>query len=319
MAIQHSKALSAVGIVGIMCMIYETMVGTGVWAMDIAHVNFDATEDSVDYAVVSATPQMQKWIGGRDAKRLFAQAVTLVSEDYEATVVDLKKNWMYDKTGQLMRRVENFVGKTFSHWNKLASEVLELGTATLTYDGANFFSTSHSFGDSGTISNNVSNSEVAALDVASTAAVTTAEAADIIYGLLHHFHTFKDDAGEPIHEDLQSIIVMVPTAMGSAFRQAAQAQIVTDGVGSRDNPLARDGVRVRVIVNARLTSSTVLYAFADNGDPALILQQRGMPMFSDKAEGSDFEHDTNQWEFGVTSERAVGLFCWQAAIRATIS
>ena len=226
---------------------------------------------------------------------------------------------MYDLTGMLNRRLENFVARSIRHWDKLATEVIELGGSTLTYDGANFFSASHSLGDSGTIKNLVTASEIATLNVASTSAVTTAEAADIIFDLLTHFQTFKDDQGEPIHEDLNRMMIMIPPQMGRAFIQAVKANVITDSNGSRDNPLANAGLEIVVKVNVRLTSSTVLYAFALNGDPALILQQRGDVRMTSKAEGSDFEHDHDEWEFGMSAERVAGLFCWQAAIKATIS
>lgn len=318
MATKTTKALSSVGIIGMMLSIMEVMTVTP-WSFDISHQNFDATEDTIEYATASATPAMKRWIGGRDAKKLFAQSIELKSEEFETTLYDKVKNWMYDKTGMLSKRLQNFVGRSYTHWDKLASEALELGTSALTYDGAAFFSASHSTGSSGTIKNLVTASEITELNVADTAKVTTAEAADIIYALVDHFQSFKDDVGEPIHEGLNRVMIMVPTRMGKAFRQAIAAQTITDTNGSRDNPLANGDLEIIVRVNVRLTSTTALYAFALNGDPALILQQRGEVKMTSKAEGSDYEHDTNQWEFGMSSERSVGLFCWQAAIKATIS
>lgn len=318
MANKPSKALSSAGIVGIMLAIMESVAGTP-WAFEISHQNFNGDLETVEYATVSATPAMRRWIGGRKAQTLFAQSITLKGEDYEDTLVDKIKNWVYDRTGLLRKRLANFIGMSVKHWNKLASEALELGETTLTYDGANFFSASHSTGSSGTIKNLVTSSTVAALDVVSTSSVTVAEAANIIYGLYQHFLTFKDDQGEPIHEDLEGVMIMVPPIMSAAFKQAIVSTVIVDGSTSRSNPLVGSDFTVRIVSNARLTSNTVLYAFALNGDPALILQQRGDVEPSAKAEGSDFAHDTDQWEFGIKAERAAGLFCWQAAIKATIS
>jgi phage major head subunit gpT-like protein len=318
MTLSTTKKLSSVGIIG-MILSFLTVTPKTPWAFEISHQNLNAMEDSVEYATASATPQMRRWIGGRDAKKLFVQSITLKSEPFEATLVDFVKNWVYDKSGLLSKRLQNFVGRSITHWDKLATEALELGTSSLTYDGAAFFSASHSTGKSGTIKNLVVAADIAELAVVSTTAVTTAEAADIIYALLAHFQTFKDDQGEPIHEDLDSIMVMVPAKLHKVFSQAATAKIITDTVGSRDNPLLNSGITVRVVANVRLTSNVAIYAFALNGDPALILQQQGDVKPSSKAEGSDFEHDTDQWEFGIKADRTAGLFCWQAAIKATIS
>jgi hypothetical protein len=313
-----TKKLSSVGIIG-MILSFLAVTPKMPWSFSISHQNLNAMDDNVEYGVASATPQMRKWIGGREAKQLFAQSLTLRSEPFEATVVDWIKNWVYDKTGLLSTRLQNFVGRSITHWDKIATEALLLGETSLTYDGAAYFSASHSTGSSGTIKNLVTASEVPALNVASTSSCTTAEAADIVWGLLAHFQTFKDDAGEPIHEDLDSILIMVPAVQYKSFAQAATAKIITDGVGSRDNPLMNSNITVKVVANVRLTDATKLYAFALAGDPALILQQQGEVVPSSKAEGSDFEHDTNQWEFGIKADRTAGLFCWQAAIKATLS
>lgn len=312
-----AKKLSSVGIIGLILSIMNVATRTP-WSFAISHQNFNAQDDSVEYATASATPQMQRWIGGRKAKKLFAQSVTLRSEPFEATVVDWIKNWVYDKTGLLSKRLQNFVGRSMTHWDKIATEALLLGETALTYDGSAFFST-HNTGASGDIKNLVTATEIPELNIGTAAKATTAEAADIIYGLLAHFKTFKDDQGEPIHEDLMELLVMVPAVQYKGFSQAATAKIITDGVGSRDNPLINSELKITVVANTRLTDATKIYAFAINGDPALILQQQGDVEPSSKAEGSDFAHDTNQWEFGIKADRVAGLFCWQAAIKATLS
>lgn len=319
MALHPSKKLSSVGIIGLI-LSFLTVSPKTPWSFMISHQNLNAMDDTVEYATASATPAMRRWIGGREAKQLFAQSVSLKSEPFEATLVDFVKNWVYDKTGMLNQRLQNFVSRSVTHWDKLASEALELGTSTLTYDGTAFFSASHSTGKSGTIKNLVVAADVAELAVVNRDKVTVAEAADILYALLTHFQTFKDDAGEPIHEGLQQMMVMVPTKQFKAFNQAAIANVVTDSVGSRDNPLSNSGFQIKIVANVRLTSNYAIYAFAtEGGDPCLIMQQQGDVKPSSKAEGSDFEHDTDQWEFGIKADRTVGLFCWQAAIKATIS
>lgn len=312
-----TKKLSSVGIIGLILSIMNVTTRTP-WAFEISHQNLNAMDDNVEYATASATPAMRRWIGGREAKKLFAQSISLKSEPFEATLVDFVKNWVYDKTGLLNRRLQNFVGRSITHWDKMATEALLMGESALTYDGSAFFST-HNTGLSGDIKNLVTATEVPSLNVASTASVTTAEAADIIFGLLAHFQTFKDDAGEPIHEDLDSIMVMVPAVHYKGFSQAATAKIITDGVGSRDNPLSNSSITVKIVANVRLTDATKIYAFALNGDPALILQQQGDVVPDSQAEGSPLEFNEKQWAFGISADRVAGLFCWQAAIKATLS
>lgn len=96
MALSTTKKLSSVGIIG-MILSFLTVTPKTPWAFEISHQNLNALDDNVEYATASATPQMRRWIGGREAKRLFAQSVSLKSEPFEATLVDFIKNWMYDK------------------------------------------------------------------------------------------------------------------------------------------------------------------------------------------------------------------------------
>jgi phage major head subunit gpT-like protein len=263
---------------------------------------------------------MRRWVGGRDAKRLLTESITLLNEKFETTLVDTRENWQYDKTGQLNTRLNDLVTRTMTHWNKLASELLVAGTSTLTYDGQNFFSASHSFGLSGTLKNLLTSSEVSALNVTTPANPTPAEMADAIYGVINYFYTFKDDVGEPINEGAERFMVVVPANLAAPARTAATKAVLTNAVGSLDNPLLGSGFTIDVVPNPRLTATDAFYTLREDGSlKPFVLQQRGPVRLTAKAEGSDFEHDTDQWEFGASAERQAGLFGWQSAAKATLS
>lgn len=319
MPTKTSKALTSIGIIGMMVMMMETLE-TKSWALLLSHQNFDSTQSAEEYAMSTATPAMRRWFGGRDAKVALTQTITLTNEKFEATIDDDKRNWMWDKTGLLNTIVSRFVGRSLTHWNKLCSEAIELGETALTYDGATFFSASHSFGASGTLKNLVTKTTVPQLQVVSTTAVTVAEMANAIYGCINQFRTFKDDEGEPLNEDAMHFLVMVPTALSASAQQAVANKTVANSTSVIDNPLGNANFKIDIAVNPRLTSSTVFYVFVVDGEgPAFILQQRGVVEYSKKAEGSDYEHDTGRWQFGMNAERTVGLYCWQSAMKATVS
>ena len=319
MPLKTTPALSSRAIIGQFFLMLEGVTRSA-WAQRIAHMNMNSDQSSEEYLLSSMTPAMRRWIGGREAKRLLVEALTLVNEKFEITVVDKVDNWRYDKSGQLNQRLQDMVSRTITHWNKLCSELLPLGASTLTYDGQFFFDTDHSFGLSGTLNNKLTASEVGALNVATAANPTAAEMADAIYGVVNWFYTLKDDQGEPINEDAEQFMVMVPTNMAAAARTAATKAILTNTSGSLDNPLLGSGFRIEVVPNPRLTANTVFYTFREDGSlKPFILQQRGQVEMTAKAEGSDFEHDTDQWEFGGKAERAAGLFGWQSAMMATLS
>jgi len=314
-AVKTTQALSSRAIIGRFFLMIEGLTA-GAWARRLAHFN-DTDQSSEEYLLASMTPAMRRWIGGRDAKRLLSQAITVVNEKFETSLVDKRENWQYDKTGQLDQRIRDLVTRSETHWNKLASELLILGGATLTYDGQYFFDTDHSFGLSGTLKNLLTASEVAALNVTTAADPTAAEMAAAILGVVNYFYTFKDDQGEPLHEDAQEFVVMVPPNLAAAANTAATKSILVGGV---DNVLLGSNFKISVQVNTRLSTTTVFYVFrADCSLKPFILQQRGLIRMTSKAEGSDFEHDTDQWEFGASAERAAALFSWETATKCTLS
>lgn len=290
------------------------------WASRVAHTNLNSDQKSEEYLLTSMTPAMRRWVGGRDAKRLLTESITLINEKFETTVVDARENWQYDKTGQLNTRLNDLVTRTMTHWNKLASELLIAGGSTLTYDGQYFFDTDHSFGLSGTLKNLLTASEVTTLNVTTAASPTAAEMADAIYGVINWFYTFKDDVGEPINEGAERFMVVVPANLAAPARTAATKAILNNGSGSLDNPLLGSGFTIDVVPNPRLSTTTEFYVLREDGSlKPFILQQRGQVRLTAKAEGSDFEHDTDQWEFGASAERIAGLFGWQSACKATLS
>lgn len=319
MGVKTTQALSSRAIIGRFFLLLEGMM-KGAWAQRLAHMNMETDQLSEEYLLASMTPAMRRWIGGRDAKRLLTEAITVINEKFETTLTDKRENWQYDKTGQLQTRLNDMVGRTITHWNKLVTELVIAGTSTLTYDGQYFFDTDHSFGASGTLKNLLTSSEASVLNVTTPASPTAAEMADAIYAVVNWFYTFKDDVGEPINEDAEKFIVMVPANHAAAARTAATKAIITTGSTSFDNPLLGSGFQISVVPNPRLSATDAFYVFREDGSlKPFILQQRGQVRATAKAEGSDYEHDNDMWEFGMSVERAAALFGWQSAIKATLS
>jgi len=318
MTIKTSTALSSRAIIGRFFMLIEAAV-LKAWASKISHFT-DTDQSSEEYVLSSMTPAMKRWVGGRDAKRLLSQAITITNEKFETTLVDKRENFQYDKTGQLNQRIQDLVSRAITHWNKLATEALVAGTSTLCYDGQYFFDTDHSFGSSGTLKNLLTSSEVSELNVTTAAAPTAAEFASLALGLINYFQNYLDDQGEPIHEEAKEFLIMVPPNMGAAAMTAKTKALITNGSTLVDNPLIGQDFTLSIQTNPRLTETTKVYCFrTDSSLKPLILQQRGNYRMTSKAEGSDFEHDTDQWEFGVSAERACGLFSWEVAQKATLS
>lgn len=317
------KTTAALSSKAIMGMIYAAIEGLAKasWVNRIALRNDQSEQKSEEYPLLSQTPQFREWIAGRDARRLLVETLTLVNRKYEATVEDFVDNWRFDSSGMLQRRVDGFAARAETHWAKLICDLLPLGTSTLTYDNQNFFSASHSFGESGTLSNLLTNATYSELDVATPAAPTTIEMANAINAAVNHFFTFKDDQGEPINEDAEKFLVLCPVNHARSARAAVGKELLASGSTAIDNPLRNNGFIIDVVPTARLTQTDRFYVFREDAQiPAVILQEKqpGLEL-TKKAEGSDYEHDKDMWQFGAKANRAAGLFGWQSAIQVVLN
>jgi len=123
-----------------------------------------------------------------------------------------------------------------------------------------------------------------------------------------------------MNEDAEKFLVVCPINHARAARLAVQKELLASGSTAITNPLKDSGFMIDVVPTPRLTATDTFYVFREDGDlPAVILQEKqpGLELTA-KAEGSDYEHDHDMWQFGGKSNRAAGLFGWQSAIKVTL-
>lgn len=309
-------------IAGRLQLLIEEAPDTG-WPFEISLYNSDSDQESESYSGMTAAPSMKKWRNGRRVRMLGATKTIIFNEHYEATLEDFIQNWRRDKTGLMRQRVSQLQQRSTSHWKSLLTDLMEAGDSTTVGDGQNFFSASHSEGDSGTQKNLLTASDVSSLNVASALAPTPEEMAKILIDLALYFRRYKDDVGEPINEDANMFHVHVPTVMGSPLAQAiTKNMLATSSGGAVDNPLRDTGITIVPHANPRLDNTAAeIYMFRSDAPEAkpFIMQQEGELSVNELAEGSDLEFTENKWQFGVDAWRGVGYGMWQTALQATLS
>lgn len=271
------------------------------------------------YAWLGHTPQMREWVGKRKANGLLENEYFLRNKKFENTIQIALDDLRRDKTGQVQQKIASLGRRAVSHWAELTTDaIVDNGTC---YDGQNFFSASHSEGDSGTQSNLLTASDIPSLAVADRDAPTAEEMATILMDVANHFYTLNDDQGEALNEDLSDILVMVPTDLRPVTLKALRADSLATSAGAAvDNILMADDLNYTVRHNNRLTSAYELYFFRANGDQRpFILQEESAPMAQIKGEDSEFAFDHDAIQVGLKALRNVGYGFWQTAIKATIS
>ena len=289
------------------------------WVDGVSNL-FDSDQNSETYAFLGMSPRMREWIGGRQAKGLSGNGVTIINRHYEATLELQKKDVRRDKTGQIRVRVEEFADAGLTHWASLLSQLILAGDSTVCYDGQYFFDTDHSEGSSGVQSNSISVtlSGLPALIHGSTTAPSVEEMQQAILRGVAAVIGFKDDKGEPMNESARTFLVMVPVGLYLTAAAAVSA-ISTKALQQNFNPNFIEGLDIKVQMNPRLTWTTKFAVFrTDSPIKALIRQREQDEQVKAKAEGSEFEFDNDAWQFGIDAWRNVGYGYWQRAVLVTL-
>lgn len=290
----------------------------GSWATQVGVV-IPSNQSIETYRWLGLPPQLRQWLNSRLVKGMPIRSFTIENQKYEATLGVDKDDLRFDKTGQLNIRFAELANRAAAHWEKLLTELIE--TDGLCWDGQNFFDTDHSMGgdNASTYKNELTSSEVGALNVTTAAAPTADEMKAIIIGMISYQYGFKDNASEPYNASARSFTLMVnPTMWGPALAAIRADRL--DSSGGNDNILKTQDFKCSVVVNPRLTSTDVVYMFRNDGAMKPFILQDAIPVTMDfLGEGSDRTFMTNQVCFGVQATRAAGYGQWAYALKGTLS
>lgn len=289
------------------------------WANRVG-MYFPSTQETENYKWLGMSPAMRQWIGGRQAKSLSVNGVSLTNVPYEATLEFNKRDLRRDKTGQIQVRIDDLARRANSHWASLLSALIIAGEDTVCYDGEYFFDTDHSEGSSGSQSNDLSSSNYSELNVTTPTNPTASELADVILKMIQHIYSLKDDQGEPINENALQFLLMVPIPFWGAALKAVTSQNLNTGSGVVENSLTGKAFKIDVVPNPRLTWTTKLALCAvDGSTKPFILQEEEGIQISAIGEGSELEFNTGIHRYGIDASRTVGYGFWQNAVLATLS
>jgi phage major head subunit gpT-like protein len=246
-------------------------------------------------------PALRRWVGSREAKKILAYKYTVTTDKYESTI-DIPLDWINnDKTGQVSQSAGQLVTRYNPQWISARVAYLLNNAATLLcFDGKAFFADDHVWGDSGTIDNKLEYNGTTAN------APTALEAALAIVASYNAMLAFKDDRGEPVNEGISKLALVVPAGgvIAAAVWQAVKQDRLDTGAGVLDNPVKGLGVAIEVVPSARYTQNRMLM-INDSPDacPLAFVENKADFSLTSKAQGSDYAHDNDAWQYGI---KAVG-------------
>ena len=266
------------------------------------------------YGGLGTVPMLREFTGKRQVNKLRPLTFQITNAVYELTIGVSKDDLIYPKIGiaNLNKAINGGQIRYNTHWRKLITDLLIANP--LGYDGIAYFSASHAEANSGTQTN------LTSVDIATTTAPTAGEMETAILKGVDTLRKLKDDQGEPINEDLDSFVVMVPVPFANATYAALKAPLIVDAAatGARTALIQYSGLTFTVVVNPRLTWTTDFALFAADGR-GFIRQQVGQLEITAKAEGSEFYHDTQGHEYGLRVIRSAGVGDWKGATKVTFT
>lgn len=277
-------------------------------------MSVDSDQETENYKFLGQAPMMREWVGGRHERPLRPYTYSITNRLFEATLSIDSDDVRRDRMGQIMQRTREMAARAATFWDKILSTLIINTAGALCYDGQLFFDTDHSSGDSGTIKNLVTETEIPSADVVLETAPTVAEMANIILEIISHMYTFKDDTGEPLNQNAKSFTVMVPTktTFMAATIGALNNAFLTSGAV---NPLMASDFKVDMIANPRLTWTKDIAVFRSDGQMAPFILQTEVPV---TAALKDDVFDNRRWLFGISCLREVGFGMWQGACKCTL-
>ena len=306
---------------------FEAIDSTPSWA-NLISAEFSSDQSVETYAGLTNAPMLREWIGGRQKKQVSERTLQITNKDWESTLEISTKDLRRDKTDQIRSRIAQLAQRAVQHKEKLLSLLIAAGDAATygyAYTGATttFFSSTHSYGSN--TNDNTIDVDISALPVGdttgahgSTTAPSVGEMALAIQQGVQQLFGFVDSEGEPINQNLNSFVIMVPTTLWAVAQSAVASALMAQGM---TNPLPNSGMSYTVVPNARINALTTKFVVFANGGMIrpFITQTEVAPSISALAEGSDYEFQNKAHLYAVDWSGNVGYFAPDKACLVTMT
>lgn len=182
------------------------------------------------FGFAGAVPKPGKREDGQERGRLAAHKIKYDCEDYSNAIVIDKDDYEEDDTGTVQAAIGDLAeSHVLDEWEQVIT-LHNNGTVSgnNSYDGQTFYDTDHSLGQANQ-SNKITNSDVAALNVASATAPTPEEMVDVLTGMAGHMIGFKDERNRALNRFARHFVAAVPTNMFASGITSIAANNLTSG------------------------------------------------------------------------------------------
>ncbi|WP_430233951.1 Mu-like prophage major head subunit gpT family protein [Nitrosomonas communis] len=283
-------------------------------------------QDSEEYAWIGMVPSMVEQRGEKQFGQLRDIAWAVKNVKYQNGLLIPEKHLLYDKTGQVQIRVNEFADATTKHWWILIAALIIAGESSVCYDGQYFFDTDHSEGSSGSQSNDIIST------AATPASPTATEMIDAILKGVETMIGFKDDRGEFVNEDLNEFIILTGKSfVKSGLKALSQSQIANGSSGESNILIEQDSFRFRVVASPRISWTDKFALITPQGTQKPFIRQQRVPSQNGTGFNSDgirlrtwwtdseYCRDHDEVKVSVETERAAAYGDWKKACLVTLT
>lgn len=231
------------------------------------------------YPILGANPTLELFQGKPKVQQYNTGKIIVLNDEYQVAIELKDQDIRRDRHGMLLKRAGSFAAAQDIHSFELRTQLILDGESGISHDGVAYFSTSHSWGKSGTQSN-LDTYDISGLSVSSHGADKDApsvqEAAYILGDVASKLMHYKNDQSKYAYIMRRKFLVEVPRKYFQVFNAAAGSLVFG---GGESNPLANlkamgveFDVRVNPYFTVSLPDSVVVYAADEMGEKALIFQ-----------------------------------------------
>lgn len=189
---------------------------------------FESSGRDEQYGGLGKMPGMREWLGDRIFHSLRAQEFSIANRLWESSVSIDKIDIEDDRLGMYDMALEQLGVAAAYHPDELMLQLQVAGTSQQCMDGQYFYDTDHSWGDSGTQSNDLT-VNAAAGDAMPTEAEFRSAYSQARAALLG----FRDDRGKAFHrpttQPITDLVLEVPVALQEIASDALYKALINGG------------------------------------------------------------------------------------------
>ncbi len=261
------------------------------------------------YGFLGSMPGVREWLGDRQFNELRSATFTIANKHWENSLRISKNDLADDRMAMYGPVMEDLAIEAAYHPDELLFTALVNGESAACFDGQYFYDTDHSWGDSGSQSN----------DLTYAAATSTIPTAAEFKAAFHQARAamlkFTNDQGKLLNRPISTGLTNLLVVVNPDFEVIAKEALLSALIGGGNTNIVVDAPRI--ISSAYLTDTSKFYLFNLDGAMKPFVFQAREPLTRQMKGLDDIE--TKDVKFMTEARYNVGYLAWWKACLTTFT